>query len=191
MSNDALDDRRKALEEQFFKKQNESLTQKLKDDAAMATSKEDITRLTGISNQTVLTHLAEMKVGSAATLVMSMYPLIEVAWADGVLDERERKVVLEQAANVGIKPESEAGVFLARWLDEQPEFAWHALWADYVRELLKKMPVESRDLLKNEVLGRARLVAEVSGGLMGLGFNVSAAEKRVLEKLERAFADAV
>ncbi len=188
MSNDAFDDRRRALEEEFFKKQNEALLKKLNDDVSRASSKEDIARLTGISNETVLNTLAEMKLGSAATLVMSMYPLVEVAWADGVLDPHERKVALEQASNVGIKAGSEAAVFLARWLDEQPEFAWHALWADYVRELSKKLTTESRELLKNEVLGRARLVAEASGGVLGLGFNVSPAEKRVLEKLERAFA---
>jgi len=188
MSHDAFDDRRRALEEEFFKKQNETLLKKLNEESSKAHSKEDIARLTGISNQTVLDTLAEMKLGSAATLVMSMFPLIEVAWADGVLDAHERKVVLEQASNVGIKPGSDAGAFLARWLDEQPEFAWHALWSDYVRELSKKLTPESREMLKNELLGRARLVAEASGGVMGLGFNVSAAEKKVLEKLERAFS---
>ena len=92
---DAFDDRRKALEEEFFKKQNESLLKKLSDDASRTSSKEDIARLTGISNQTVLNTLADMKLGSAATLVMSMFPLVEVAWADGVLDAEERRVVLE------------------------------------------------------------------------------------------------
>lgn len=184
---DAFDDRRKALEEEFFKKQNDALLKKLNENAVKEHSREDISRLTGISNPNVLNTLADMKLGSAATLVMSMFPLVEVAWADGVLDDAERKVVLEQAASVGIKSGSEAAVFLARWLDERPEFAWHALWADYVGELSKKLASGDRELLKNEVLGRARLVAEASGGVLGLGFNVSPAEKRVLEKLERAF----
>lgn len=187
MSNDAFDERRKALEEEFFKKQNEGLLKKLQDEKSRTSSREDISRLTGISNESVLNTLADMKLGSAATLVMSMFPLVEVAWADGVLDARERKVVLEQAAGVGITPGTEAAVFLERWLDERPEFAWNALWSDYVRELSKKLGEGERELLKNEVLGRARLVAEASGGMMGLGFNVSPAEKKVLEKLERAF----
>ena len=188
MSHDALDDRRKALEEEFFKKQNDSLLKKLGDDAAIAASREDIARLTGIFNPTVLSALAGMKLGSAATLVMSLYPLVEVAWADGTLDAAERKVVLEQAANLGIKSGSEAGAFLTRWLDERPELNWHSLWADYTRELVKKLAPEARELLKSEVLGRARLVAEASGGIMGFGFSVSAAEKHVLGKLEQAFA---
>ncbi len=184
---DVFDDRRKALEEQFFKKQNESLLKKLHDDAVRESSREAVARLTGINNQTVLSALADMRLGGAATLVMSMYPLVELAWADGVLDPDERKVVLEQASNLGIKPGSEAALFLESWLHEKPEFGWHQLWADYMRELLKKMKLEDRELLKNEVLGRARLVAEASGGVMGLGYNVSPTEKKMLDQLEKAF----
>ena len=91
MSHDAFDDRRRALEEEFFKKQNEALLKKLNEESSKAHSKEDITRLTGISNQKVLETLAEMKLGSAATLVMSMFPLIEVAWADSALVEELRR----------------------------------------------------------------------------------------------------
>jgi hypothetical protein len=188
MSSDAFDDRRKALEDQFFKQQNDAALQKLKDQQARAATREEITRLTGITNPTVLDALANLKLGGAAVLVMSMFPLVEVAWADGKVDEKERRIVLQQAENVGIGSGSEAALLLAGWLDEKPELSWHQLWAEYVGELVKKMKPEDRELLKNEVLGRARLVAEASGGLLGAGFAVSAAEKRVLEKLEQAFA---
>ncbi len=188
MSHDAFDDRRKALEEEFFKKQNETQLKKLHDAVVRVSTKEDIARLTGINNPGVLNALADMKLGQAATLVMSMYPLVEMAWADGTLDPKERQVLLEQASNLGIKQGSEAATFLARWLDEQPELSWHGLWADYVRELSKKLSAGDRELLKNEILGRARLVAEASGSLLGFGFGMSQAEKHALERLEQAFA---
>lgn len=188
MSSDAFDDRRKALEDQFFKQQNEAALQKLKDQQAKAATKEEITRLTGITNAAVLDSLANLKLGGAAIVVMSMFPLVEVAWADGSLDEKERKALLQEAERAGIKPGSEAALLLANWLDERPELSWLQLWTDYVSELTKKLNHEDRELLKNEVLGRARLVAEASGGFLGVGFTVSAAEKRALEKLEAAFA---
>lgn len=187
MSSDAFDDRRKALEEQFFKQQSEAALQKLKDQQARAATKDEIQRLTGISNPVILDALANLKLGGAAVMVMSMFPLVEVAWADGKVDDKERLVVLQQAENVGIAKDSEASLLLAQWLDERPEQSWHQLWADYVSELVKRMKTEDRELLKNEVLGRARLVAESSGGMLFSGFAVSAAEKRVLEKLSLAF----
>lgn len=188
MSSDAFDDRRKALEDQFFKQQNEAALQKLKDQQARAATKDEITRLTGITNPEILDALANLKLGGAAVMVMSMFPLVEVAWADNKVDDRERLMVLQQAENVGITKDSEASLLLGNWLDERPDLSWHQLWADYVGELVKRLTPEDRELLKSEVLGRARIVAEASGGLLFAGFAVSAAEKRVLEKLEKAFA---
>lgn len=188
MSSDAFDDRRKALEDQFFKQQNDAALKKLKDQRELAATKEEIQRLTGITSDAVLSALADLKLGGAAVMVMSMYPLVEVAWADGSVHPKERKVVMQQAENVGLAPGSEAALLLAQWLDEKPELSWHQLWADYVSELVKKMKPEDRELLKNEVLGRARLVAEAAGGFLGAGFAVSKAEKSTLERLEKAFS---
>ena len=63
MSSDAFEDRRKALEDQFFKQQNDAALQKLKDQQARAATREEITRLTGITNPTVLDALANLKLG--------------------------------------------------------------------------------------------------------------------------------
>lgn len=185
---DAFDDRRKALEDQFFKQQNEAALEKLKEQQQRAATTEELQRLTGITNPLVLDALAGLKLGGAAVLVMSMFPLVEVAWADGKVDDKERRVVLQQAENVGIAKGSEASLLLAQWLDARPERSWHTLWADYVAALVQRLKSDDRELLKSEVLGRARLVAEASGGLLGAGFAVSGAEKKVLETLEQAFA---
>ena len=188
MSHDPLDERRFALEEQFFKKQNEALTQKLKQAQQQAVTKETVRRLTGINNDQVLQALAAMNLGGTAAVVLALFPLVEVAWADGTVDPKERQVMLDQAANVGITKGSEAAEFLAHWLDVRPELTWQALWADYVRELVKTMKPEDRAALKQEVLGRARAVAEVSGGFLGLGWRVSTTKQRVIDTFEKAFA---
>ena len=187
MAHDVLEDRRKALEEQFFREQNEHLVRKLRDSKDRAATREELKRVTGIRHEAVLDALAAMKLGTAATLIMSMYPLVEVAWADGAIDQKERQVLLEQSSGVGIKQGTEAALFLVHWLDERPEPSWHDVWADYVRELTRAMKPDDVELLRAEVLGRARLVAEASGGVLGFGFSMSAAEKKCLENLAMAF----
>jgi hypothetical protein len=52
--------------------------------------------------------------------------------------------------------------------------------------LCGKLSLKERVALKNELLGHARSIAEASGGLMGLGA-ISRDEKRILEKMEKAF----
>jgi tellurite resistance protein len=119
--------------------------------------------------------------------MMSMLPLVEVAWADGEIDAKERQVLLEQSSALGIKQGTEAALFLSHWLDERPLPSWHQAWANYVGALTKVMKKADAERLKTDVLGRARLVAEASGGILGLGFAVSAAERTCLEQLAKAF----
>jgi hypothetical protein len=188
MSQDSLDDRRQALEDEFFAKHNKELVEKLKNAALQAASREEIQRLTGIANTEVLDALSALRIGGAATLVMAVYPIIEVAWADGVLDPKERAMVLSLAPQMGLTSDSPAYSYLAHWLDHKPEGHWHGLWAAYVAAVVAKLDAPNRAHLRDTVLGRARVVAEVSGGFMGLMFRVSDAEKKALAKLELAFA---
>ena len=45
----------------------------------------------------------------------------------------------------------------------------------------------ARGALKEDLLGRARAVAEAAGGLLGFGNKVSKSEQAVLDDLEEAF----
>jgi hypothetical protein len=187
MSIETLDDRRRALEDSFFQKQNDALTQKLKDAAAKVASHDQLKQLTGITDESVLGALAELKMGGAATMVMAMFPMIDVAWADGTLDETERKLILEFAAKNGVTAGSEANAFLTSWLSEKPESKWAQLWFDYTKALCANMKPDDKIMLKTTVIGRARQVAEASGGFLGVAFKISAAENKVLERLVQAF----
>ena len=184
-----FEDRRRALEDQFFKHHDEKLIQKMKEASLHDATKEELRALTGITNEQVLSALADLKVGGgAAVLVMSLYPLVEVAWADGNVDERERAVILELAASIGLKHGSPGSEYLTKWLARKPEALWQSLWTGYVKALAEMMKPADRALLKNTVLDRARVVAEASGGFLGVAWRVSETEHAVLIELERAFA---
>ena len=188
MSHDAFEDRRIALEEQFFLKHEEALIKRLREAARHAATKEELRHLTGIANEQVLDALAGLQVpGGAAVLVMSVFPLVEVAWADGAPDERERAAILQLAGSIGLTAASPGHEYLDTWLQEKPDLSWHTLWAGYVQELVKRLQPDDVSLLKATVLGRARVVAEASGGFLGLAWRVSEAEAAVLKKLELAF----
>lgn len=188
MSHNSFDERRTALEEQFFAKHDAELVAKLKTEASEKATKEELRKLTGINNEQLLDALTALDIGGAATLVMSLFPIVEVAWADGVVDEKERAVIAALSKAMGIDEKSPAHGYLATWLKEKPEPKWHDLWAAYTRELAFRLPVNDRELLKATVLDRARSVAEISGGFLGLAFRVSKSEQAVLDKLAAAFS---
>jgi hypothetical protein len=188
MSHDAFEDRRRALEDQFFQQHEDALLKKLKDASQRAATKEELKQLTGIANEQVLDALAALQLsGGAAVLVMSVYPLVEVAWADGTLDDRERQALLQQATSIGLTPSSAGHEYLDAWLQTKPDPSWHTLWAGYVKALVKLMKPDDIALLKATVLGRARVVAEASGGFLGLAWRLSDAEAKVLDRLALAF----
>jgi hypothetical protein len=56
-----------------------------------------------------------------------------------------------------------------------------------VQQLCAQIPPAEQHALRDELIGRARHVAEAAGGFLGLGNKVSSAEEAVLEKLAGAF----
>ncbi|MBS1150110.1 MAG: putative rane protein [Myxococcaceae bacterium] len=113
--------------------------------------------------------------------------LIQVAWADGAVDAKEQAAVLAAANASGILKGSSAHTLLEGWLKLKPPAALENAWANYVKALVEGMKAEDKALLKNELLGKARSVAEASGGILGMGAKISKAEGDALKKLEAAF----
>lgn len=187
MSDDSLNDRRKELEESFFRKQNQALVEKLKAEKQKALDKEGISRVSGITQEAVLERLVALKLNAETLAAFTLFPLVDVAWADGAVDDKEKKAVLDAAAQSGVKPGSDAMTMLDGWLKEPPPPAVHDAWVNYVQSLAATLPAGDRELFKREILGRARSVAEAAGGIMGIGAKVSKTEAAVLKKLEAAF----
>ena len=96
--------------------------------------------------------------------------------------------MLQAAEDAGVGKGGSAYPILEGWLRERPPPAVLDTWKSYTRALAGTLDASARDRLKADLLGRARAVAEATGGFMGLGARVSAGEKAVLDDLERAFA---
>lgn len=184
---DALTDRRKELEETFFAKQNQQLVEKLKAEKQRALDKAGIEEITGIKNAEVLEKLISLKMDRETIAAFSLFPLIQVAWADGAVDAKEQQAVLAAATESGISPGSSAHTLLAGWLKLKPPAALESAWLNYVKALVEGMKPDDKTLLKSELLGKARAIAEASGGILGMGSKISKSEADVLTKLEAAF----
>lgn len=184
---DALSDRRKELEETFFAKQNQQLIEKLKAEKQKAMSKEGIKEVTGIANEAVLERLLALNLNRETISALALFPLVEIAWSDGVVDAKESAAVLEAAHSAGVLKGSSSHSLLEGWLKLKPPAAWHQAWSNYVQALCAGVTPDEKVLLKNELLGKARTVAVASGGILGLGGKITKAEREMIKKLEEAF----
>lgn len=188
MSNEFLGDRKKALEDSFFAKESEILRRQLAEKKEMQAKRDALSEASGVTDEAVLEHLIALDIGSDTLVALSLVPLVEVAWADGTVDEKESQAILAAAEAAGLDREGASGQLLNRWLAEKPDREVLATWKEYVSALSKTLSGERRDALKQGLLRRARSVAEASGGVLGLGSKVSKSEQAVLDEFEQVFS---
>jgi tellurite resistance protein len=185
MSDEILGDRGKALEEMFFARESEKLRKTLQEKEGVRDKKEALSATSGITDDAVLERLVTLDIRSDTLAALSLVPLVEIAWADGTMDDSERSAILAAAEDAGISDESAA--LLDGWLVTQPGSEMLSAWKDYISALTSTMDTAARDNLEQELLGRARRVAESAGGFLGIG-TISPDEEDKLEELARAFS---
>jgi uncharacterized protein DUF533 len=185
MADDLFGDRRKALEDAFFAKQNEKARQELRAKHEGRARREALTAASGIRDDRVLDALASLGLGSETLAALSLVPLVEVAWADGAVDAKERAAILATVEQQGIPRQSPAHQLLEEWLSKPPEPRLLVTWKEYVKALASA-DAGALTALRGDVLGRARAVAEAAGGFLGLGSKISKAEEKMLQDLEQA-----
>ena len=71
--------------------------------------------------QFILQSLLELHIDAQTLAALALVPLIEVAWADGYLDEKEKQAVLEAAHASGFEKGQVAYEVLESWLTQQPK----------------------------------------------------------------------
>ena len=89
MSNEIIGSRGKALEDVFFAKEAEDLRKARRDEEAAVNRKAELSASSGINDDTVLDQLIALNISSNTLTALSLVPLVEVAWADGSMDEDE------------------------------------------------------------------------------------------------------
>jgi tellurite resistance protein len=183
-----LRDRGRSLEDEFFRREDQRLLARLNELKAVETTRAALAKASGITEPAVLDALLGLGIRAETVAALSVVPLVEVAWADGSLDARERGAILEGARQSGIAPGSTAHGLLEPWLERRPDAKLLTAWIQLVRDIRDRLGAEEAARLKASLLDQARAVASASGGILGLGAKVSSAEAAMLARLESAFA---
>src|SRR5262245_48837513 len=118
---DPFEERRKTLEEAFFKERDQQLIKKLRGELESFEERNKIAHVSGIIDEHVLSDLVKAGVRAESVLAMRLVPMVEVAWCDGVVPPEERAAVLNAAASIDIHPGSATYEVLEKWLHERPD----------------------------------------------------------------------
>jgi hypothetical protein len=181
-----LADRRKALEEAFFQKQNEKLKAKARAGQEREESRRDLLAAYPNAGPELLDRLLDQGLDVEAVAALGLVPAVMVAWANGRAGDREREAVLAAAREIGLHAGTKPYVLLAGWLAERPSPSLMELWSHYAASICKGLEPDQKARLRDRVVEAARLVAQATGGFLGVG-KISEAEEAVIRGVEDVF----
>jgi hypothetical protein len=184
-SPEILRDRGKALEDEFFRREDQRLMGRLNELKATEATREALAEASGITNPAVLKELMALGIRAETVAALSVVPLVEVAWADGTLDAKERRAIVDRAE---VAPGSTVSALVEAWLDRRPDPKLFTAWTYLIQAMCEQLEPDGAARLKTSLLERAAAVAAASGGLFGVGSKVSRSEASMLARLEAAFA---
>jgi hypothetical protein len=181
-----LEERGRALENQFYDKENKEKLAAMKTKLDSQRSKDELRKVSGMSDEAVLDKLVGLGLSANTIAALSLVPLIQVAWADGQIQDNERTAILQGAHGKGLEQGSDGYELLQSWLRRQPADELFQAWEAYIKALASQLNDEQNRLLKNQIVGFAKMVAAAAGGILGFG-KVSGSEEKVLHRIEDAF----
>jgi len=187
MADNTLEERGRALENQFFDKENKQKLAAMKQKLESQQSKEELRKASGMSDEAVLDKLVGLGLRANTIAALSLVPLIYVAWADGSIQDNERTAILQGAHGKGLEQGTDGYELLQTWLSKKPGEDLFTAWEAYIKALAGQLNDEQNRLLKNQIVGFAKMVATSAGGILGFG-KVSGDEEKVLTRIEAAFA---
>lgn len=183
---DFLGDRKQALEDAFFKKEEEQKLEAMREKLKEKTVREDLLKASGMTDDVVLDKLIELGLTGDTVVALSLCPLIHVAWADGTIQDNERDAILQAAKGKGIEDGDPAFELLSEWLGtKEPKTLWDA-WSAYVGALEDEMSEEQYGLLRTQIVNFATAVAQAAGGFLGIK-SVSKSEQEAIDQIGSAF----
>src|SRR5688500_18011609 len=114
-----MEDRGNSLEEEFFRKQNAELLEKMRGSQEAQSARQMLTDATGITDAAVIDRLIADGVTPASATALSVAPLVAVAWADRKLEDKERQALLKGAEEAGVSAGTAGHELLQSWLTAQ------------------------------------------------------------------------
>jgi hypothetical protein len=177
-----LADRGRALEEDYFRKKDRELIEKMRAADAAAKARQELGASTGLSDPALLDELQQLGFTPDTVPLLPLIPIVRVAWAEGGVSAQERKMILDLARARGIAAGSTADRQLAEWLDRQPSESVFARAMRLISAVMSGQSTSASTLSADDLVRYCEEIAAASGGLLGIG-KVSSEERKLLASI--------
>ncbi|MEQ1572763.1 MAG: hypothetical protein ABL993_00820 [Vicinamibacterales bacterium] len=176
---DAFAERGRALEDEYFRRKDRELVEKMRRAAAEEQARKDLGHKTGLDDPESLKALHDLGFTPDTVGLLPLVPVLQVAWAEGGITAAERSMILSLARSRGVEAGSAADRQLAEWMTTRPADAVFARAGRLIRAMLDSGSIDTANLSANDLVKYCEDIASASGGILGIG-RVSAEERALL-----------
>jgi hypothetical protein len=158
------------LEEEYFGRKNQELIQKLRERREREADLQKMAEMLGVDDQEVLEALQDLGYTSETIQLLHIVPLVEVAWAEGGVADREREMIFKIAEARGIQPDSVAHEMLSHWLENKPSERFFDNSLRAIRILFDLLPEDRRLAGRRDLIAYCiQIASAVASGIFGRG----------------------
>ena len=158
------------LEEEYFGRKNQELIEKMRQKRAHEADRQKMSEMMGVNDQEVLEALQDLGYTSETIPLLHIVPLVEVAWAEGGVADRERDMIYKIAQARGVQPDTAAHELLSHWLENKPSDRFFENSLRAIRLVLDLLPEEQRQAGRKDLITYCNQIASaVSSGIFGPG----------------------
>ncbi len=183
---DVFKEREQAFEEAYFRAKDAKLVEKLRERATLGDVAAALKEKLQVDDPELLQEIAGLGITPGTGAALLLAPLVQVAWAEGRVTERERQTVIGLASSRGIQAGSPAHAKLLEWLKERPPDRLFDVAIAAIKAGLSVLtPAEREDRLRR-IVDACNRVAQASGGLLevlGMGGTNSGQEAELLDAI--------
>ncbi len=184
MSDDVGGKRQRASEEDYFRRKDRELVEKMRQASAAAETERTLGAKTGVSDPALLRELQELGFTPDTIALLPLVPVVQMAWAEGGVSPAERTLLVDLARRRGVVARSAADHQLSEWLDRRPHDDVFAKAARLIGAMLSTSTAVA-DFSADDVLQSAEAIAAASGGVLGIG-RISGEERAILAQIQAA-----
>jgi hypothetical protein len=181
-NNDGITDDVRKREEEYFRRRDRELIERMRQEAAAAGARKELEAATGIQDPENLKDLDELGFTPATLALLPLVPVLQVAWAEGGISTAEREMIVNLARSRDIASGSAADHQLQAWLDQRPSADTFRKARRLIGAMLDAPHGTELQFSADDLMKYCEQIAAASGGLFGFG-SVSAEEKTALQQI--------
>lgn len=175
-------ERERGIEAEYFLKKEQELIAKMRERVAREEERLHMAEALGVADEEVLEALQELGYTADTVKLLSIMPLVQVAWAEGGVSDAERKLIFEVAQSRSVIEGTTAHKQLAEWLTVEPPQQLFDNTLRAIGYIFEALPEEQRASSRQNLVEYCTKIAEVSGGILGFG-KISDEERMAIARI--------